>query len=321
MYPFRDLPPFCGQRIERETIEAMSPLPDAFGKLLLSLSLASGAPAATDSVAQTTCTYDEPSKTVTVVAPDRPDGALVVLTVESGVILFQEFDFQTGDVTPKAPCGAATTANTDLVRAQGGGLGGLTLVVDQTTGPFAPGATAESTGVAEIEFDFQPTGLIGFIEPTVPGVVRLGTLGANLNGDDDVDVTFLSAEAAFGYAGSGGVDDIAATGGLATGDPTTRFLSAFGLGGNDLLTAGLGAAELNGMGGSDIITGGPGPDGLIGGPGGDRISAAAGSDFVAGSSGNDVLLGGAGRDFLDGGAGKDRCVGGPGKDRENKCER
>ena len=302
----------------------MGPLPDVLGKLFLSATMASGLPvglASSGSAEQTTCTYDEPSKTVTVLVPGGGNPAFVLLTAEGGVISFQEVDPNTFDLTPKQPCGAATTSNTDLIRTQGGGPSGVIQVVDQALGAFAPGATAETTGVPEIEFEFQPLGLIGFVGSPTPAVVRLGTLGANLNGDDDVDVTFLVAESALGYAGSPGDDDIASTGGFATGDPTPRFLSAFGLAGNDTMTAGPGPVELFGGGGTDAITGGPAEDALGGGPGPDRVVGGAGSDFLRGDAGNDVLLGGAGRDLLHGGGGRDRCVGGPGKDTETKCER
>lgn len=304
----------------------MGPLPAALGKVFLSVTMTSGLPVAlttSGSAEQTTCTHDEPSKTVSVVASDRgpEEFNFVLLTAEGGVISFQEIDPATFDLTPKQPCGAATTTNTDLIRTQGGGQFGLIQVVDQALGAFAPGATAEPSGVSEIEFEFQPLGLIGFVGSPTPAVVRLGTLGANINGDDDVDVTFLVAESAFGYMGSPGDDDVASTGGFATGDPTSRFLSAFGSGGNDTLTAGLGSAELFGGSGTDVVSGGPAADEISGGPGQDRVSGGAGSDFVRGDGGNDVLLGGAGRDSLHGGGGRDRCVGGPGKDFETKCER
>jgi Ca2+-binding RTX toxin-like protein len=302
----------------------MGPLPAALGKLFLSATMASGLPvglASGGSAEQTTCTYDEPSKTVTVLVPDSSELNFVLLTAEAGVISFQEVDPTTFDLTPKQPCGAATTSNTDLIRTQGGAQSEVIQVVDQTFGAFAPGATAESTGVSEIEFEFQPLGLIGFAGSPTPAVVRLGTLGANLNGDDDVDVTFLVVESALGYAGSPGDDDIASIGGLATGDPTTRFLSAFGEAGNDRLTAGSGIVQFHGGSGTDAVTGGPESDELGGGPGPDRVLGGAGIDVVQGDAGNDVLLGGPGRDVLLGGGGRDRCVGGPGKDSEKKCER
>jgi Ca2+-binding RTX toxin-like protein len=302
----------------------MGPLPATLGKLFLSATMASGVPAGFGSsgeAAQTTCTYDEPSKTVTVLASATEEGSFVVLTAEAGVISFQEVDFNTGDLTPKQPCGAATTSNTDLIRTQGGGDFGVIQVVDQSLGAFAPGGTAEPSGVSEIEFDFQSLGLIGFLGSATPAVVRLGTLGANLNGDDDVDVTFLLPESALGIVGSPGTDDIAATGGFGTGDPSTRFLSAFGVGGDDTMVAGPGDAELFGGGGTDAITGGAGSDNLGGGPGTDRVLGGAGRDFVSGNAGNDKLLGGGGQDLLHGGGGRDRCVGGPGKDAETKCER
>jgi Ca2+-binding RTX toxin-like protein len=299
----------------------MGPLSGAFATFLVTFSLLPGdSIASANGAAQTTCTYDEPSKTVTVTVPAQDVEDYIWLSVEAGAIQFQELDDRTFELTPKQPCGAATTSNSDLVRIQSGAPVTVS-VVDQSTGAFAPGFTSEPMGTSEIEFEFEPVGLIGFLGSPTPAVVRLGSLGANVNGDDDVDVTFLSADAAFGYAGSPGDDDIAGTGGLGTGDPTTRFLSGFGFAGNDYLTAGPGRVELYGDTGNDIVIGGPGGDNLDGGPGLDRITAGAGRDFLEGAGGNDVLLGGAGQDFLNGGAGRDRCMGGSGRDRELRCER
>ena len=52
-----------------------------------------------------------------------------------------------------APCGAATTSTADLIATATAGTGGNeTFAVDLGGGPFAPGATAEPSGVSEIEF-------------------------------------------------------------------------------------------------------------------------------------------------------------------------
>ncbi len=271
---------------------------------------------------QATCTYDDPLKTVTITIPNTEEPAFVLLTAEGGVISYQEIDFETFEFTPKQTCGAATTTNTDLVRTQGGGPNGALLIADETTGPFAPGFTAEGTGVAEIEFEFQPIGGVIFGGSPTPAVVRLGTLGANINGDDDVDVTLVGSQTTFfGSIGSPGADDIAATGGFGTGDPSPILFSAAGGDGNDHLVAGTGPAGLNGFGGDDIIVGGPGGDSITGDAGNDRVSAGPGADDVTGGGGNDTLRGGPSRDLLNGGSGRDKCVGGPGKDLVTKCER
>ena len=270
---------------------------------------------------QATCTYDDPSKTVTITAPNTAEPTIVVLTAEGGVISFQEIDFETFEFGPKQPCGAATVTNTDLVRVQGGGAGGVLFIADETLGPFAPGFTAEPTGVSEIEFEFQPAGGMLFGGSPTPRLVRLGTSGANVNGDDDVDVTLLGSPTSFGYFGGAGADDIAATGEFGTGAPATIGFAAAGGDGADRLVAGTGTAQLNGLGGNDLVIGGPARDFVSGDAGNDRVSGLGGSDDVHGGGGKDRLLGGPSKDFLDGGAGRDRCVGGPGRDFLRKCER
>lgn len=269
------------------------------------------------------CTHDEPSKRVTVQAvesaPDLP--AFIILTAEGGAIGMQEFDLATSHLGSKQPCGAATTSNTDLVLIQGGGQAGVLFLADQGAGPFAPGFTAEPTGVSEIEFEFHPSGAFVFIGTPAPAVVRLGTAGANVNGDDDVDVTLFSTPAGFGYVGGPGDDDIAATGGLGTGDPATLEFVGNGGGGDDVLAAGAGRAFLEGFGGDDVVRGGPKGDVLTGGGGDDRVVGGAGRDRIEGKAGDDRLLGKRGKDRINGGPGRDRCAGGPGKDAVEKCER
>ena len=272
------------------------------------------------SEAQATCAYDEPSKTVTITVPNTPEPTFLLLTAEAGAITLQEFNPQTFQPGPKQPCGAATVTNTDLIRTQGGGASGALLVANETTGPFAPGFTAETTGVSEIEFEFQPVGGVFYGGSNAPMVVRLGTLGANINGDDDVDVTLLGSPPVFGYFGGAGADDIAATGGYGTGDPSSIDFLVAGGDGTDRLTAGPGRAQLNGLGGNDLVVGGVAGDILTGDAGNDRVSGGAGADELQGGGGKDRLLGGASRDSLNGGPGRDRCIGGPGKDFIIKCD-
>ena len=268
---------------------------------------------------QATCAYDEPSKTVTITIPNTVDPAFLAVTAEAGVITMQEFNAQTFQPGPKQPCGAATVTNTDLIRTQGGGANGALLVADETTGPFAPGFTAETTGVSEIEFEFQPSGGVFYGGSNAPMLVRLGTLGANINGDDDVDVTLRGSPAVFGYFGGAGADDIAATGGYGTGDPSSIDFLAAGGDGTDRLAAGPGRSEMSGLGGNDVVVGGVAGDVLSGDAGNDRVSGGAGSDELVGRGGRDRLLGGASKDLLNGGPGRDKCIGGPGKDLVVKC--
>src|SRR6188508_721879 len=51
-------------------------------------------------------------------------------------------------------CGGSRVDNIDLVKVRGN-AGAQIVVIDQDNGLFAPGATPESTGISEIEFDIQ----------------------------------------------------------------------------------------------------------------------------------------------------------------------
>ena len=68
-----------------------------------------------------------------------------------------------------------------------------------------------------------------------------------------------------------------------------------------------------GLGGSDLIFGGPKEDSLSE-VGDDTICGGEGSDSMVGFGGKDVLVGGAGNDDVDGWSGADRLMGGNGED-------
>lgn len=81
--------------------------------------------------------------------------------------------------------------------------------------------------------------------------------------------------------------------------PTGR-VAAYGLAGNDTLSAfGLGIrADLFGGDGNDVLIGGGGPNVLVGGDGNDLLYGGAGRDILIGGRGSDVLAGGGGDDVL-----------------------
>ena len=116
-----------------------------------------------------------------------------------------------------APCGTATTVTTNTIVVSGS-TGSETVTIDLSGGPFAPGATAEGSGVSEIEFAIDlSTGAQDRV--TVAGsagadTVALGGNGANLNGDNDVDVTLAGVELAT-VTGSDGADVVSGAGGHA----------------------------------------------------------------------------------------------------------
>lgn len=83
---------------------------------------------------------------------------------------------------------------------------------------------------------------------------------------------------------------------------------------NTLSWLGAFAANIQGLGGNDKLTGGNGNDHLEGGDGNDKLTGGKGNDRLEGGNGNDTLNGGAGNDVLFGGPGQDTLTGGAGAD-------
>jgi hypothetical protein len=108
--------------------------------------------------------------------------------------------------------------------------------------------------------------------------IVIGSGGANLNGDDDVDLTFSGVETV-AVLGAGGNDRLQAAGGRGTGKSCTR------------------SVRLEGGSGSDVLVGGAGVDALVGGDGADVMYARDGrADTVAGGRGTDRARVDRGRD-------------------------
>jgi Ca2+-binding RTX toxin-like protein len=209
-----------------------------------------------------------------------------------------------------AACGAATVTNTDTIVVNGN-TGAETITIDLSGGPFGPGVAVEGSGTSEIEFAIDlSTGVQDRL--TVTGTsgaesVGLGTLGANLNGDNDVDATLTGVELGTVNA-SDGADLVSGAGGAVTGSATSLLLTVTGDAGNDTLTGGTG---------DDTITGGTGNNVLSGGGGDDTVTGGSGDDTIAGDAGGDSLTGGLGNDVFDEGAainGTDTMAGSGGND-------
>ncbi|PWW03694.1 Ca2+-binding RTX toxin-like protein [Hoeflea marina] len=92
-------------------------------------------------------------------------------------------------------------------------------------------------------------------------------------------------------------------------------LGAVGQGG--IVTARVGASEVDELIGIEMIYGGGFGDTLTGDANGNLLDGAGGSDVLNGGAGNDVLIGGAGDDRMSGGAGSDMFMvwAADGKDR------
>jgi len=104
--------------------------------------------------------------------------------------------------------------------------------------------------------------------------------------------------------------------------PVSAGLRVEGGQGDDTLDSGPNGGDLDGGGGSDVLTGG---QRMSGGPGPDTLRAGAqatsqlfgddGDDLLEGGPGVDELNGGEGGDVMDPGAGRDKkAIGGPGDD-------
>jgi Ca2+-binding RTX toxin-like protein len=235
------------------------------------------------------------------------------------------------------PCpGGATVANTNTVTINGG-TGNETAIVDLSNGPLGPGASAEATGVSELEIGVALQ-LGSADRVTVTGSsaadrLVLGGGGINLNGDDDVDIGASGVES-YTAAGADGDDVVSAAGGQATGAALTLPASLQGDQGDDTLASGLGNDTIGGGTGIDTLdfaaataavtvslavtsaqnTGGAGTDTITGirnvkgtdfddvltGDGqANALSGLAGDDRLAGTLGDDALSGGSGGDTAD----------------------
>ena len=179
-------------------------------------------------------------------------GSSAVLDVAGGQIRF-------GAVP--APCGGATTTNTDSISITGSAGTIETLTLDQRGGFFGPGATVE-TNTPEIEIATalgDATDRVVVYGDDGADYMAAGQNGIATSGDGDVDITFA---------------------------PSAFQLEVHLLGGDDYFNGrGEGGAGLHFLG-PIVLTGGPGnesllrgssePDSIDGGPGNDELGATGG---------------------------------------------
>ena len=140
-----------------------------------------------------------------------------------------------------SPCDAgATTSAVDQITITGGaGIDALTL--DLAGGAFGPGAEVEPTGTSEIEFAIDLDA--GADQLTLGGTsgkddLSIGTGGANLNSDNDVDATLTGVNAIMVLAG-GNDDAFDAGGDGVVGAPSPLPITADGGAGDDALVGGV----------------------------------------------------------------------------------
>lgn len=205
------------------------------------------------------------------------------------------------------PCagGAPTILNTDLVQINHAGRSAAT--IDLRNGPLAPGFTPEPTGTAEIELQYLAPTFVDIRGSASADRLSFAAGGANLDGDDDADIT--GQFTVLLIEGGGGSDRLSSQSGY-TRVAARRVL--LGQGGRDTLLATPDGSTLHGGNGHDKLIGGPGADNLTGGRGADVISGAKGRDLVRAIDGV--------RDRVDCGPGVDRAKV-DGIDRVKNCER
>jgi glucose/arabinose dehydrogenase/Ca2+-binding RTX toxin-like protein len=233
-----------------------------------------------------TCAYDAAAKAV---SASIPAGGSATLAVVGSVIRFAGVD-----------CGAATTANTDTVTVAGPAGSIEHLVVDQSAGALAPGATSEGAGaVSEIELSLDLGDVaddVVLVGTSAADILAVGVKGASFNVDTDLDVTFSPLPSSIELVGGGGDDTLTARGGYGSGQIF------------------LGRAVLRGDDGDDVVSGSNLDDLIAGGSGADTVDGNSGDDTALGEGGNDVLRGQDGNDRLVGGPGADSMLGGNGDD-------
>jgi Ca2+-binding RTX toxin-like protein len=233
------------------------------------------------------CAYDPGTKRIT--AEITSGSEATVKVTSSGELWF--------GLVP-APCGGATTTNTDLIVVNGAAGTVEKLTVDMSEGFIGPGFTSESN-LPEIEFQVNlgdTTDTFAVIGTNAGDRMAAGLSGFGFNSDGDLDVVFSPLPSTMTIVGGAGVNFLTARGGWGAG---------LAYPGNTTITGGNAGDELNGGQGNDTITGGSGNDVINGYGGHDTLVGGEGNDRVSGGDGSDTITGGAGADDMIAGAGDD----------------
>jgi Ca2+-binding RTX toxin-like protein len=220
--------------------------------------------AATPSSAAVSCSYSVADHRLSVSAID--DFARVARSADT---------IQVDNGHEVAPCagGSPTVLNTDLIQIDHTGRSADT--IDLGGGPLAPGFTPEPQGASEIELQYLTPTFVDIRGTAAADRLSLARGGANLNGDDDADVT--GQFTVLLIEGRAGNDRLFPQSGY-TSVAARRTL--LGQGGRDTLLATPDGAILHGGNGHDRLIGGPGADNLTGGRGGDVLNGGRGRDLV-----------------------------------------
>jgi Ca2+-binding RTX toxin-like protein len=264
----------------------------------------------------TSCSFDAPTATVTgIVGTD----ATTTLGRSGTAITFDG-----------APCGAADVTNTDQINITSPDLTAAGLTIDMSSGPFAPGKTAEADGSDEIEIALD---LGSYDALTIDGGPGPDTIDASryavdllpgAAGENEVTI----AEGSIGPVtvnGGAGDDDIRVSGeaGGATGGDGDDVISGDikasatyeGGAGDDTLTSASGpirvtvnapgdaavGSNVNGTAtaeGFETYRGTDAADVFIGSPDGDHFVGGGGNDIFLPQGGDDIVEGGEGYDAI-----------------------
>ena len=277
------------------------------------------------------CSHSGAELTVNLTADDdsvsfQRFGSQIAVLTGNSLDEYGDYGDYGGESQILIPCSGATPTvdNTDhvsVLQSPGADLGEV--AIDQSAGPFAPGATSESDGTSEIEFGMSLPGRLSeaFVGGTdasevfTIGMEPSGSPGVNMNanGSSDPDVEVAG----------------------------TRYVVVHAEGGNDLITA-LGGpgfvgplrgafAIADGGLGKDVLLAGPNGSGFEGEEGHDRLVGSPREDFLDGGSGKDTILARGGNDTIDAldrkrervvcGAGKKDRATVDARDRAKGCER
>ena len=234
------------------------------------------------------CTYNAVTRAV---SGTMAAGGQATLVVVGGEIWFGE--------TPAA-CGAATDANTDSITVSGAEGATETLVVDQSGGAFAPGATAE-TATSEIEIAAllgDASDLVIVHGTTAADSISIGLAGIALNADGDADVTFATLPARIEVFGLDGPNTINGPRRLGRRRDVHRHARApcrrLGRHAHRRRGQRRAATEarrrlVDRVTGADIADGGGGSDSIAGNDGDDDMTGGGGADSMIGGAGNDTM--------------------------------
>jgi len=240
-------------------------------------------------VAAPSCSYDGGAGTVHATLGAGESATLAVTA--SGQITFG---------APAAPCGAAANTNTDRIVVSGPAGSTEHLVVDQSAGGLAPGATLEGVGISEIEVEValgDASDVVVVNGSPNQQALAVGSRGVAFNADGDVDIVFAPLPTSIELVAADGMSHVlTGRGGFGSG----RVFP--------------GPATLRGGNQADSLTGSDFADLLVGGSGADLIHGSAGADMISGGLGNDKLRGAGGNDTLSGGPGVDVFSGSYGDD-------